>query len=102
MTASRRRSRAHDPSASRTKSTASSGFRASRARVALSTRSEGRLAEAAPFRTCVATRHGYRDWLVIEAEQDPAVRDSVTYQSMGLKALKALARDAGLEREATA
>lgn len=46
----------------------------------------------------VAAEHGYQGWLVIEAEQDPEVRDPVTYQSMGLKALKAMARDAGLDR----
>lgn len=47
-----------------------------------------------------AARHGYAGWLVIEAEQDPAVRDPVTYQSMGLRALRALARDTGLDRDA--
>ncbi len=45
-----------------------------------------------------AARHGYSGWLVIEAEQDPDVRDPVTYQSMGLKALKELARATGLDR----
>lgn len=45
-----------------------------------------------------AARHGYSGWLVIEAEQDPDVRDPVTYQSMGLKALKQLARATGLDR----
>lgn len=45
-----------------------------------------------------AAQHGYQGWLVIEAEQDPAVRDPMTYQSMGLKALRALAREAGLDR----
>jgi inosose dehydratase len=46
----------------------------------------------------IAAEHGYQGWLVIEAEQDPEVRDPVTYQSMGLKALKAMARDTGLDR----
>ncbi|MCT8328781.1 myo-inosose-2 dehydratase [Albidovulum sediminis] len=46
----------------------------------------------------VAAEHGYQGWLVIEAEQDPDVRDPVTYQSLGLKALKAMAREAGLDR----
>lgn len=41
---------------------------------------------------------GYDGWLVIEAEQDPAVRNPLEYQSLGLKALKAAAREAGLER----
>jgi inosose dehydratase len=45
----------------------------------------------------VAAEHGYQGWLVIEAEQDPAVRDPVVYQSMGLKALRATARAAGLD-----
>ncbi|WP_176086712.1 myo-inosose-2 dehydratase [Martelella sp. HB161492] len=44
----------------------------------------------------IAARHGYAGWLVIEAEQDPAVRNPFAYQSMGLKALKALAAKAGL------
>ena len=39
---------------------------------------------------------GYSGWVVIEAEQDSAVRDPVHYQSMGLKALKRTAREAGL------
>ncbi|WP_417768397.1 myo-inosose-2 dehydratase [Stappia sp.] len=45
-----------------------------------------------------AARHGYSGWLVIEAEQDPLVRDPVTYQSMGLEALRATARETGLDR----
>lgn len=40
---------------------------------------------------------GYDGWLVIEAEQDPALRNPLHYQSMGLKALKDMARDAGLD-----
>jgi inosose dehydratase len=46
----------------------------------------------------IAARHGYSGWLVIEAEQDPAVRSPLLYQGMGLTALKAMARSAGLER----
>ena len=46
----------------------------------------------------VAAEHGYQGWLVIEAEQDPAVRNPRHYQSMGLKALRAAARDVGLDR----
>ena len=46
----------------------------------------------------IAADHGYSGWLVIEAEQDPAVRDPLTYQAMGLKALKAMARAAGLDK----
>lgn len=40
---------------------------------------------------------GYDGWLVIEAEQDPTVRSPLVYQSMGLKALKAAAHEAGLD-----
>ena len=47
----------------------------------------------------VAAEHGYSGWLVIEAEQDPAVRDPVTYQSMGLRSLKEMARSAGLDKD---
>jgi inosose dehydratase len=46
----------------------------------------------------IAAQHGYQGWLVIEAEQDPLVRDPVKYQSMGLQALRRLARDTGLDR----
>ena len=45
----------------------------------------------------VAAQHGYAGWLVIEAEQDPAVRSPLLYQGMGLTALKAMARSAGLD-----
>ncbi|MFZ5750917.1 MAG: myo-inosose-2 dehydratase [Pseudomonadota bacterium] len=41
---------------------------------------------------------GYDGWLVIEAEQDPKLRNPLKYQSMGLAALKAAARAAGLDR----
>jgi len=46
----------------------------------------------------VAAAHGYHGWLVIEAEQDPAVRNPFHYQSLGLKSLRGFARAAGLER----
>lgn len=51
----------------------------------------------APVLACAAG-HGYSGWLVIEAEQDPEVRDPVFYQSMGLRALKRMAREVGLDR----
>jgi inosose dehydratase len=44
----------------------------------------------------VAAAHDYQGWLVIEAEQDAAVRGPFEYQSMGLRALKAFAKRAGL------
>ncbi|EYD78222.1 Inosose dehydratase [Rubellimicrobium mesophilum DSM 19309] len=46
----------------------------------------------------VAAEHGYQGWLVIEAEQDPAQRQPFQYQSMGLGALRSMAREAGLDR----
>ena len=45
---------------------------------------------------------GYDGWLVIEAEQDPAVRNPLHYQSMGLAALRQAARAAGLDRQPAA
>ena len=45
-----------------------------------------------------AAEHGYRGWLVIEAEQDPDVRNPFEYQTLGLKSLKAFAREAGLDK----
>lgn len=47
----------------------------------------------------IAAEHGYEGWLVIEAEQDPDVRNPFEYQSLGLKSLKAMAREAGLDKE---
>jgi inosose dehydratase len=44
----------------------------------------------------ILTDSGYGGWIVIEAEQDPEVRDPVHYQSLGLKTLKTLAAEAGL------
>lgn len=51
----------------------------------------------APVLEAAAAR-GYRGWLVIEAEQDSLVRDPFRYQDMGLRALKAMARQVGLDR----
>ena len=39
---------------------------------------------------------GYQGWIVIEAEQDPALADPRTYAAIGLAALKEQARQAGL------
>ncbi len=44
-----------------------------------------------------AAEHGYSGWLVIEAEQDPDVRNPFEYQSRGLASLKTLARVTGLD-----
>jgi inosose dehydratase len=46
----------------------------------------------------VAAEHGYEGWLVIEAEQDSAVRNPLEYQSLGLKSLRAFAKEAGLDK----
>jgi inosose dehydratase len=48
----------------------------------------------------IAAEHGYSGWLVIEAEQDSAVRNPFDYQSLGLTSLKAMARETGLDRAA--
>ena len=45
----------------------------------------------------VASAAGYSGWLVIEAEQDPTERNPLEYQSMGLKALRMMARATGLD-----
>lgn len=39
---------------------------------------------------------GYDGWLVIEAEQDPAVRNPLLYQTLGLATLRRLAKETGL------
>ena len=39
---------------------------------------------------------GYDGWIVIEAEQDPVLRNPLLYQTLGLATLRRLARDAGL------
>ena len=46
----------------------------------------------------IAAEHDYSGWLVIEAEQDSAVRNPLEYQSLGFKSLKRIARDVGLDR----
>ncbi len=50
----------------------------------------------------IAAKHGYSGWLVIEAEQDSAVREPFNYQNMGLQALRAMARSTGLDTAAPA
>ncbi len=47
----------------------------------------------------IAADHGYSGWLVIEAEQDPDRYNPFEYQSLGLKTLKQMAREAGLDKE---
>lgn len=53
---------------------------------------------AIDFSEClrVLAEHNYSGWIVIEAEQDPDARNPLEYQSLGLKTLKTLAKDAGL------
>ncbi len=48
----------------------------------------------------IAADAGYQGWLVIEAEQDSAVREPYHYQKMGFEALRRMARAAGLDRVA--
>lgn len=45
----------------------------------------------------VAAAAGYDGWLVIEAEQDPALRNPFEFQKMGLEALRIMARAAGVQ-----
>ncbi|WP_417687413.1 myo-inosose-2 dehydratase [Roseibium sp.] len=40
--------------------------------------------------------NGYDGWIVIEAEQDPADRNPLLYQTLGLHTLKRIARETGL------
>jgi inosose dehydratase len=48
-----------------------------------------------PFLRGLAEMH-YRGWIVIEAEQDPALADPRTYSQLGLETLQRLARQEGL------
>ncbi|MBU3031264.1 myo-inosose-2 dehydratase [Paracoccus marinaquae] len=50
----------------------------------------------------IAAEAGYQGWLVIEAEQDSAIREPLQYQSMGHRALRRMAVEAGLDRDAQA
>ncbi|MBE3636832.1 myo-inosose-2 dehydratase [Mangrovicoccus algicola] len=43
--------------------------------------------------------HGYDGWIVIEAEQDPAIRNPLLYQTLGLHTLKRIAAETGLTRQ---
>lgn len=44
----------------------------------------------------IAAEQGYDGWIVIEAEQDSAVRNPFDYQSLGLRTLKEIAKRVGL------
>ncbi|NDL01064.1 myo-inosose-2 dehydratase [Photorhabdus bodei] len=44
----------------------------------------------------VLKKQNYKGWLVVEAEQDPAVAHPFTYATMGYNNLRKFARDAGL------
>ncbi|MFN3662418.1 myo-inosose-2 dehydratase [Yoonia sp.] len=44
-----------------------------------------------------AARQGYSGWLVIEAEQDSAVRDPRHFQDLGLRSLRRMAAKVGLD-----
>lgn len=45
----------------------------------------------------IAAAHRYQGWLVIEAEQDSAVRIPYEYQGLGLRTLRGFAKSAGLD-----
>ena len=49
----------------------------------------------APLLTILA-QHNYDGWIVIEAEQDPNLRNPLMYQTLGLATLKRLSKEAGL------
>lgn len=44
----------------------------------------------------ILAQAGYDGWIVIEAEQDPTMRNPLLYQTLGLATLKRLSRQAGL------
>lgn len=44
----------------------------------------------------ILAKAGYDGWIVIEAEQDPEIRNPLLYQTLGLATLKRLARECGL------
>jgi inosose dehydratase len=44
----------------------------------------------------VVKEHGYRGWLVVEAEQDPAKAHPLTYARMGFANLSLICAAAGL------
>ncbi len=44
----------------------------------------------------ILAENGYDGWIVIEAEQDPALRNPLLYQTLGLATLKRLAGETGL------
>ena len=50
---------------------------------------------AVDFRVVVGVlrRHGYRGWLVVEAEQDPVVAPAYRYADMGYRHLTRLVRN---------
>ena len=50
----------------------------------------------------IAAEHGYSGWLVIEAEQDSAVREPFAFQNLGLQALRAMARSTELDTATSA
>lgn len=58
----------------------------------------GDLEGGVDFGACAAhlAAAGYDGWMVIEAEQDPVVRNPVVYQTLGLRTLKGIAGAAGL------
>ena len=48
------------------------------------------------FAAVLRALDGYSGWLVVEAEQDPAKADPLTYARMGFAAVRSLLDEAGL------
>jgi inosose dehydratase len=48
----------------------------------------------------VLHRHGYKGWLIVEAEQDPAVAPSYAYASLGYRTLRGLVDNVGVREAA--
>ena len=46
----------------------------------------------------ILAANAYSGWIVIEAEQDPGLRNPLLYQTLGLATLKRLAAEAGMTR----
>ena len=51
-------------------------------------------------RSCAT--HGYRGWLVVEAEQDPAVAPSYRYAEMGYRHLRGSSTHRGIPQRSAA
>lgn len=50
---------------------------------------------AVDFASCLAPLNGYSGWLIVEAEQDPAIAHPLTYATMGYRHLRSVAEAVG-------